>query len=608
MEKASESNIKDKIRIANAGGYWGDDTQVLKRQILGGELDYISIDYLSEITMSILSKQKNHNPKSGFVQDFIDQVVDCAKLLSEKKIKLITNAGGVEVLLCAKKLCAELLKLNVNLKVAVVEGDGIVDRIKMLQEEGETFKNIETGESFDLIQDRLVSANVYFGSRAIVNALEHGADIIITGRVTDTALTMAPMIYEFGWKINEFDKLAAGMVAGHIIECGAQSSGGNYTDWHLIKNWYNIGYPIVEMKSDGKFSIYKHPDTGGLINTNTIKEQLLYEMGNPRCFIGPDLVADISKLKISQSRYNRINIENTHGQAPTPYLKVSMAYNDGYKAVGYFIVCGEEIDKKAKIIENIIWDKLKIDFEDSNLEIVGYNSCHKYDFEKTIPLEAMLRISVFDMDQEKVKQFCDVFAATILSAPSGIAIVGAKPKIQKVVSYWPCLIDKRKIEANLFMLNCHGEVESAFKIPSHTQHDKEWKPTDIMENKAEDDLNKSHLNNSLVETNYKKICLARSGDKGDSVNIGVVARDEKKYKYLKKNLTESKMKEIFEAFCYGNVIRYDIPNLLSFNFILERSLGGGGTKSLRIDPQGKIFAELFLNYPIELPEDIIRDE
>jgi hypothetical protein len=406
--------------------------------------------------------------------------------------------------------------------------------------------------------------------------------------------------------MDDYDKLASAMVAGHIIECGAQASGGNYSDWHLVKNWHNIGYPIIEMSEDGSFCITKHNDTGGLINVNTIKEQLLYEMGNPKAFIGPDVVADITRMRINLSRYNRVSVSNVYVYPPTPFLKVSVAYMDGYKAVGSLVVTGGDIDKKAKIIEDIIWNKIDLEFRNSNFEIVGYNSCHSLNDNISIPTEAVLRISVYDEDIENIKQFTNVFSSLILSAPAGVAIIGSKPRIQEVITYWPCLVKKKNIISKLNFIDSNGETIRLLKIPCASQYDKILKISPISYKNEADEKIDSLKTINLINTNYKSLCLARSGDKGDSVNIGIIARDQNSYDFLLKNLTSVKMKEIFEGLCLGKISRYEIPKLLSFNFILEKSLGGGGLKSLRIDPQGKTFAEIFLNYSVEIPDNILE--
>jgi len=324
--------MKPFIRIGNAGGFWGDDLGALKRQLSGGKLDYISIDFLAEITMSILRKQKLKKNDAGYVNDFVNQMIENAHLIKQTGAKIITNAGGINPLGCARKIAAELKKLNISLKIAIVEGDDIVDFIGDFYPKHADFKNIETGEHFAPFKDKIQSANVYLGVLPIVKALESGADLIIAGRVTDTAITMGPAIFEFNWKINDWDKLASALVAGHIIECGAQSTGGNFTDWKLVERWDNMGYPIVEIYPDSSFVVTKHENTGGLVSVNTVKEQLVYEMGNPAQYISPDVVADFRTIQLELQSANRVRVWGIKGEPATPTYKVSMAYADGYKA------------------------------------------------------------------------------------------------------------------------------------------------------------------------------------------------------------------------------------------------------------------------------------
>ncbi len=293
--------MKDKIRIANAGGFWGDDLGVLRRQLEGGEVDYISSDFLAEVTMSILRKQQLKNEAMGYVGDFVDQIVDVAELMKAKKVRMLTNAGGINPLACARKILSELKKKGVDFKITVVIGDNIIERIDEFYPDKAMFTDMETGDDFAHIKDNIQSANVYLGVPPLLKALESGADLILAGRVTDTSITMAPMIYELGWELDDWDKLAAGLVAGHIIECGAQASGGNFTDWQKVKKWDNMGYPIVEMNRDGSLEVYKHPNTGGLISRDTIREQLVYEMGDPKHYISPDVVCNSQQRTPSQS-------------------------------------------------------------------------------------------------------------------------------------------------------------------------------------------------------------------------------------------------------------------------------------------------------------------
>jgi hypothetical protein len=604
--------MKKKIKIANAGGYWGDDLHALKRQLTGGEIDYISADYLAEITMSILRKQQLKNPSLGYVTDFVEQIVEVADLLVEKKVRMISNAGGINPVGCAKAIYERLGKEH-PLKIAVVEGDNIMDKIDALQADGENFTNMETGEDFSVISGKLESANAYFGVPPLVKALETGADLVIVGRHTDTSITMAPMVYEFGWSFDDWDKLAAGLVAGHIIECGAQATGGNFTDWHLIKKWTNFGYPIIEMHDNGDFFVTKHPDTGGLVSVDTIREQLVYEMGDPQYYISPDVVADFLTIKIEQAGENRVKVSGIKGKPSTKFYKVSMAYTDGYKAVGSVILSGNNAVEKAEIFGKLFWDRLKelgYTFVKTNTEMVGYNACHRDLANPIEPNEILLRFYAYDFSREGLQEFAKLLSTIILSGPAGVAVTGGRPRIQGIMSYWPALIRKQGLVSTVKLLDNNANIIQEYEVNPLTgfEQDIDFEKTNrqISQNTAGDYLKllPSGADYKMVE--LRKICLARSGDKGDMANIGLIARSPEIYEFIKQNITADFVKSAFKNICKGKVIRYELDNLQALNFLLEESLDGGGTKALVIDPQGKTYASALLNIKIPVPEKLLE--
>ncbi|NOU60987.1 acyclic terpene utilization AtuA family protein [Marinifilum caeruleilacunae] len=598
--------MKTKIRIANAGGFWGDDLGVLRRQLEGGEVDYISSDFLAEVTMSILRKQQLKNEALGYVTDFVDQIVDVADLMKSKGVRMITNAGGINPIGCARKILSELDKKGISLKIAVVDGDNIVERIDEFYPSKAKFENMDSGEDFNTIIDNIQSANVYLGVPPLLKALESGADLILAGRVTDTSVTMAPMIHELGWDLNDWDKLAAGLVAGHIIECGAQSTGGNFTDWQDVPTWDNMGYPIVEMMQNGEFVVYKHENTGGLINVDTIREQLLYEMGNPDQYISPDVVADFTQLKLQEVGENKVLVSGAKGYASTPYLKVSMAYEDGYKATSSIVISGGRVLNKAQEFEKIFWDRLDTDFLKKNTEFVGYNACHQHLAEHIDPNEILLRLSVYDTDVEKIRDFSMSIAPLILSGPPGVAVTGGRARMQQVITYWPSLIPKECISSTVHVLDSKGEIKESHEIASVLGYEEELQNMEIVEHT--EFVDPSWEEDRLITVPLREICLGRSGDKGDTVNIGVLARSEEIYQYLKHDLTASKVAEMFFGMVKGRVKRFEIDNLHALNFLLEEALDGGGTKSLMIDAQGKTFATALLNQEIMIPEKLLSSK
>ena len=604
----NNKHMKEQIKIANAGGYWGDDLHALKRQLTGGEVDYISADYLAEITMSILRKQQMKNPKLGYVTDFVDQIVEVADLFIEKKVRMISNAGGINPIGCAKAIYERIGK-NHPLKIAVVEGDNLMSNIDELLKNGESLKNMETGEDFSLIEDKLESANAYFGVPPLVKALETGADIVIVGRHTDTSITMAPMVYEFGWAFDDWDKLAAGLVAGHIIECGAQATGGNFTDWHLIKKWTNFAYPIIEMHNDGTFFVTKHENTGGLVSVDTVREQLVYEMGDPQYYISPDVAANFLYINLELDSENRVKVWGIKGQPSTNFYKISMAYQDGFKAVGSVILSGNQAVEKAKIFEKLFWDRLKElghTFEKTNTEMVGYNACHGDLAEQISPNEIFLRFYAYDHKRDGLTEFAKILSTIILSGPSGVAVTGGRPRIQGIMSYWPALIRKKGLFSTVKLPNSNAEIIEEYEVNPLTGFEK-----DIDFEQTKRQVSDKIISDFLTEKkDYKEIelreiCLARSGDKGDMSNIGLIARSKVIYDFIKENITADVVKSIFKNICNGKVKRYEIDNLLALNFLLEESLDGGGTKALVIDSQGKTFASALLNYKIFVPKSLL---
>lgn len=598
--------MKNKLRIANAGGFWGDDLSAFRRQLEGGELDYITMDFLAEITMSILRKQQLRNPELGYVTDFIDQIEENAELIKERNVKVITNAGGINPGKCGAIITEILKRKNINLNVAVVDGDNIADDLSEYYPQKESFENLETKEKFEKIQSRVQSANVYLGIPPIVKALELGADIIVCGRVTDTSITIAPMVYEFGWALNDWDKIASGLIAGHIIECGAQSAGGNFTDWQLITKWDNFGYPIVEVFPDSSFVVTKHENTGGIVTIDTVREQLVYEMGDPSFYISPDVIANFLTIHLAADGENRVKVWGIKGQPSTNTFKVSMAYEDGFSASGTIIISGDDALQKAKIFADAFWTRINLEFEKTNTEFIGYNACQKSMVEEIEPNEVLLKLSVYDNNKNKLIEFSKGIAPLILSGPPGVAVTGGRPRIQNVMSYWPSLISKKLISAGVALLNQNGEIEKTETVESLTGYEQNPVKVETADGESKP-VESNPSNDEMITVKLRKICLARSGDKGDVSNIGVLARSEGIYHYIREILTTKYIKGLFKDFCRGKVIRYEMDNLLALNFLLEESLDGGGTKSLMIDAQGKTFASALLNQELSVPQKLLED-
>jgi hypothetical protein len=443
--------LKEFIKIASGQGFWGDLPSAPIAQVKKGKIDYLVMDYLAEVTMSIMQKQKMRNANHGYARDFIDVAESILKDIKDSGVKVISNAGGVNPTACKDALIETAKNAGVSgLKIAVVDGDDILDDLEELIKNGHTLNNMESGEPISSVLDRLLSANIYFGCRPVVEALQKGADIVITGRVTDTGLTLAPMVYEFGWGFNDYNLMATGTIAGHIIECGGQVSGGNYTDWEEVNHIEEIGFPIIEAYPDGTFYVTKHERTGGLISEMTVKEQLLYEIGNPKEYITPDCIADFTTIQIAQEGRDRVKVWGIKGEAETPTYKISASYTDGYKLSSTLVYCWPDALKKAKTAAEILLKRAKlagIDFKNKNVEFIGVNACNEdadilnRDLKELN--EVQMRISVHDDSKNNLDSFGKEIAPLILTGPSGVTgFAGGRPRATEVIAYWPALLDK----------------------------------------------------------------------------------------------------------------------------------------------------------------------
>jgi acyclic terpene utilization AtuA family protein len=443
------------VRVAAGQGFWGDWLEAPVRQVQGGPIDYLMMDYLAEVTMSIMQKQKSRDPKAGYARDFVPLMERILPDLVQKRIKVTSNAGGVNPQGCAEAVLEVARRLGLTNKVAVglVTGDDILDRLDALIAGGHALNNMETGRPLADIRDRVLSANAYLGMEPIVEALRGGADVVITGRVTDTGLTLGPIFHEFGWPAEDWDKVAAGTVAGHIIECGAQCSGGNLLkNWRSVKGLENPGFPIVEASPDGSFVVTKHPGTGGVVSVASVTEQLVYEMGDPHSYITPDGVADFTTIQLRRAGPDRVRVSGIRGSPRTPLLKVSVAYFYGYKAVGTLVYSWPEAYDKARAADRILRQRLKdlgLEFEQVLTEFVGASATHGALSGKPDPEapEIQLRVGVRARERAPVERFTREIAPLVLTGPPSVTgFAGGRPQVEEVVAYWPALIDRRQVE------------------------------------------------------------------------------------------------------------------------------------------------------------------
>lgn len=445
---------KKQVLVANGQGFWGDSMLGPVRLVREGPLDYLTLDYLAEVTMSILQKQKSRNPQTGFATDFVALIDRILPELVEKNIKVVANAGGVNPEGCMRAVLDVIAKHGFRgVKVGIVEGDDILGRLDELIASGEEFRNMDTGEPLARVRKGVTSANVYLGAFPIAEALAQGAQIVITGRGTDPGLVLGPLIHEFGWGPRDFDVLAAGTVAGHIVECGAQCTGGNYTDWRKVPDMARIGYPIIEASADGTFVITKHEGTGGIVDVSTVTHQLAYEMGDPRAYLGPDVSADFTSFSMEQDGRDRVRVFGVTGGAPTPTYKVSMSTLGGWKAIGQLTISGPDALAKAELCSRIVWERLALDGceyapEERLVEYLGANVCHAgvASAERADPTEIVLRMGVKGPDRAKVDRFGFELVPLVTSGPPGVTgFAGGRPKATEIIGFWPALVRKEKI-------------------------------------------------------------------------------------------------------------------------------------------------------------------
>lgn len=454
--------MKEKVRVASGQGFWGDLLTAPVDQVRNGPIDYLMLDYLAEVTMSIMQKQRARDPQAGYARDFIALMREILPDCVSKDIKVLSNAGGVNVAGCADAIkdVAEELGLSGKVRIGVVTGDDILDRLDAFAEQGVEITNMDTGEPLSEIRERVQAANVYLGAGGLVEALDKGAQVVVGGRLTDTGLTLAPLMHEFGWRFDDWDLISAGTIAGHIIECGAQASGGNCQyDWRNIPDLATVGFPIVEAFPNGEFSITKHEGTGGRVNVQSVKEQLLYEMGDPKAYITPDVVADFSSVNLAPDGDDRVRVFGIKGAPNTEFYKVSIAYSAGWKAVGTLVYAWPDAYEKAKAADRILrgrLERLGLKFDLVLTEFVGVNATHGHltgEPSADIP-EVQLRFGVRGQSKADVERFTKELAPLILTGPPAVTgFAGGRPKVEEIMAYFPALIPKSLIDVKVEILD-----------------------------------------------------------------------------------------------------------------------------------------------------------
>jgi hypothetical protein len=593
---------KDTVRIGCASAFWGDSSVGAPQLVRGGNIDYLVFDYLAELTMPIMAGARLKDPGAGYAKDFV--TVAMQSVLAEvagKGIRVISNAGGVNPRACAEALAALARQQGIELKIAVVEGDDVMPLIPELRAQGVT--EFQSGAP---LPKQLISANAYLGAFPIAAALDAGAQVVITGRCVDSAVTLGPLIHEFGWKPEDYNLLAAGSLAGHLIECACQATGGLHTDWEDVPDWANIGYPIVAARADGSFIVTKPENTGGLVNRATVAEQLLYEIGDPATYILPDVICDFRQVRIEQDGVERVRVSGTSGRAPTHTYKVSATYVDGFRCSSQLSIIGFDAVRKAQRTGDSLIARTRAlfrerqweDFSDSRVEVLGSEGVYGPHARTASAREVVMRIAVRHPRKEALELFRSELSAPGTSwSPGTTGGGGGRPSVSPSIKQFAFLLDKARIQPRVVM----DGAEHTIAIKSFGAQSSQPAPL------SEPVYRAVRLPEDAVEIPLIKLAYGRSGDKGDISNIGIMARKPEFLPIISTQVTEQRVKDYLGHLVKGKVTRYSLPGIDAFNFVCEQALGGGGMASLRNDPLGKGMAQILLSLPVRVPASMVPD-
>lgn len=582
------------VRIGSSSGFWGDSQVAAAQLVHRGEMDYLVGDYLAELTMSIMARAREADPNMGYATDFVTVTMRrLIKDIARKKIKVVSNAGGVNPRACAEAIRKIVRDAGLDLKVAYVHGDDLLDQVEQFRAEGLT--EMFTGAP---LPPKLLSMNAYLGAIPIAEALKHGADIVVTGRCVDSALALGILIYEHEWSVTDYDKLAAGSLVGHIIECGAQCTGGLFTDWRDVPDWDDIGYPIVECYADGSFIVSKPPATGGLVSFGSVAEQLLYEIGDPGAYILPDVVCDFTQVTMDEVGENRVRVSGAKGLPPTDKYKVSATFPDGWRAVAQITIGGPEAVHKARRTGEALLKRTRrmlaamnlADFRDSLIEVIGGETMYGPHSRALDAREAQMRLAVSHDERMPVEMFlreCSSPGCSMAQGTTGSG--GARPKASPIVRLFSCLVPKSRVKV---AVDLEGK-EVPVTIPTEGGFKEGAKvtpgPSEIPAGPT-------------VTVPLIKLAWGRSGDKGNSSNIGIIARKPEYLPAIRRALTPEAVKAYMAHLVKGKVERFEVPGIRALNFLMQDALGGGGMASLRNDPLGKAHAQILLDMPVEVPK------
>lgn len=592
------------IRIGGASGAWGDSPMAVS-QLLDAGVDVLMMDFLAEVTMSLLARARLKNPQAGFPPDVITYLKPHLVRVAERGVKIVTNGGGVNPLACKSALEEACKGLGLSLRIAAIVGDDISSMAPVLREEG-----VREWISQDELPPELLTANAYLGALPIVKALDAGADIVITGRCADSALALGVLMHEFGWSHQDHDLLAAGSLVGHLLECGPQATGGVFTDWEQVSGWHNIGYPIAECHADGRFVLTKPEGTGGLVSSQTLAEQLLYEVGDPAAYVLPDVVADFTGVTLNQVAPHRVEVTGAKGYPPTAQYKISATWQDGFRAVVLICIIGPQAVLKAERTAHELLLRVRAhlrshawpDFSATHVEVLGGEASYGAQSRARDSREVVLRLVAEHSSTKALELLArEVGSVGLGFAPGTAALIGGRPKPAPVVRLFTFLLDKSRLPAPEVVLGADPPLTVVMPVPSPGQGAMPTARSEQSGNVAADA-------EGMVEVPLLKIAHARSGDKGDFSNVAILCREPCHFEHLKAVLTSERMAAHFADVVEGPVQRYVLPSLNALNFLMHRALGGGGMSSRRIDAQGKAYGQRALEMRIPVPANWLNHQ
>jgi hypothetical protein len=613
---------QDTVRIGCGCGFWGDSAAGPAQLVRSGGIDFLVLDYLSEITMSLLARARQKRPELGYTTDFVTAVMTpLAREIADRRIKVVANAGGVNPRGCVDALRAALDRLNVKLSVAMVSGDDVMSEIPRLQATGAV--DLETGCP---LPPDVISANAYLGAFPIAQALNNGADVVITGRCVDSALALGPLLARFGWRPSDLDRLAMGSLAGHIIECGTQATGGLFTDWRGVADgWDDMGYPIVECSADGSFVVTKPAHTGGFVTPATVAEQITYEIHDPAAYVLPDVVCDLRAVHLEDLGQDRVRVSGARGRPPPPDYKASLTWQDGFRCMATMMIVGKGAAARGRHVAAAILRRTRRMFEErgysdyraTSIEVLGAESMYGSHARRVDSREVVLKIAVAHAEQEALELFSrEIFPAATSMAQSITGFAAGRPAVQPVVRLASCLVSKSRVSVEVEVAG-RSVPYSIEALPAETPT-----PTgpgagsthsvccssQYEYSAVSSAASASAITGPAAEVPLRQLAWGRSGDKGDTANIGVIARRPEFMSVISAALTPQAVRAWLAHLVEGEVERFDWPGINGWNFVLRRALGGGGVASLRYDPQGKSYAQILMDFPVRVPSQWLTPE